>query len=579
MPKQAIIAPASVSGVDMRANPLLLGYRKFSQSKNLKYDEGTVRTRSGIRYHNLGLKGTWQGSTLFRPSSGLSSESYSEMPDGLVNIVDGVVTISVFDGCDFKPHHKIGSVGSVGPITPFEAENYLIIPGKKSHYSDGGLRLTCSKGLGDCWTETHDTLSFDDARNHLPHDAFLGAYVHGRTHVAIPYSCNSTELAVSDLISKRGCKTSDDLLVFEEHMNPSHGGGLTAPSRLGAMKALAVMPATDFNGEGELFAFHERGIVKHNTIYGQRETRHSAKGERITEGWDTRRITSVALNVIGATGRYAVHDLPNDIVFRSRFGVHFLKSVLGQGTFNDETTNTISQDVEPLMKDLSMAENCTVGHWIEGNRVLCTIGDNRSFVVFNQTNSYTEDRTPRFVTEGVWSPDEGIAKIHKFISAGGFTYGFICEDVNQNIYYAEFDDSLNSGVDIRDGKAYSIDWELNTGAFAMTEGFSSRKEIKSGYLDAVVSGEGLSVSFKTDQNNCWTKWEDISCKGLDKLLTGHQIKKPSEKDREGTWFQFKFQGSGYVDVMSFELEYSETDRKSDGKGKCITICRSDEFVV
>ena len=583
----------TAQGVEMRRNPLDLDVQKFSHACNMAFHENSIKTRPGFRYHKLNINGMWQGGSYFSPSTGLSAENYSNLPNGLVNVVDGSVYITPLtsDSDDLPEPWVVGQVNSASKnVYNYDAENYLIlhVENGSTYWSDGGLGLEKSQGLADC-ADDHDQLN--GIKNHVPCGATVGEYIHGRLHVAVPFSCNNTEIAVGDLITKRGCKCEDDLLHFTEHCNPSHGGGLTAPSKFGPTLALAVMPDSAANGEGSLYDFRKNGIVRHDTLLDQRETRYDAAGNRISEGWDTRRITNAVLNTIGAVGRYAVYQLPQDIMFRSQYGLHFLKTSLGIGTFNDETTNVLSQDVEPLINienDTSLLEGASVGHWLKCNRFFASVNhrktDNTSstsaqgFVSFNQASTYTEDRTPRFITEGLWKPDEHITDIHMFVEAGeckdGGRYGFICSDKTGELYFAEFDKNLK-GVDVRDGKEIAIDWSLHTGEFLMN-GFTSRKDVSNGFLDAVINHTTTKIEsyIKSDESNCWIDWSDVECESNTmSLMTGYEFNSSSV---EGTSFQFKLKGSGYVDIRRLDVDWGKIESKTDGKGNCIEICEDSE---
>ncbi|MFK5283998.1 hypothetical protein ACI3PL_30915, partial [Lacticaseibacillus paracasei] len=75
------------------------------------------------------------------------------------------------------------------------------------------------------------------------------------------------------------------------------------------------------NGEGDLIAYHENGVVAFNTHEAPRETRVAGDGSIVQKGWDTKRLVNHLLNKVSAVGRYAVAVLPRDHFFRSAFGL------------------------------------------------------------------------------------------------------------------------------------------------------------------------------------------------------------------------------------------------------------------
>ena len=84
---------------------------------------------------------------------------------------------------------------------------------------------------------------------------------------------------VSDIIHKRGHKLTDDILLMEEQQLESYGDPLSTNSKLGQMRALKTLPALNTaNGEGDLIAYYDYGVVSYNTFQFPRETRSDAEG-------------------------------------------------------------------------------------------------------------------------------------------------------------------------------------------------------------------------------------------------------------------------------------------------------------
>ncbi len=421
---------------------------------------------------------------------------------------------------------------------------------------------------------SHDTLNPDNFKNWLARDAGLGIYAHGRVHQEIGYS-----IFVGDLIHKRGHLMTDDILLMEEQDLLSMGEPLSAPSRLGALKSLAVLPTMQTaNGEGALIAYYDRGVVSFDTFEAPRETRHDGDGTIIQKGWDTKRLVNHLLNTVSAVGRYAVAVLTRDHLFRSVRGLHFLKTVLGDGSFRSEQVNRISTDVDPLLDQDKLLEGAACGYWIEGDRMFATTGMieddcysatsfGRGFVSWNQAYTFTDDRTPIPLWEGLWLPDAGIKAVHCF---SNIEFGFICSDIKEDIYLGVIDKTLN--CDNRDGVDVPIEWSFETGRFAPL-GLGATVAISDCVVELLVSSgtQPVRIYSRADTADEWLLWKTLT--PVDKpgqLLITESLGAPPKPHREATWIQVRVEGAGPVEFRLIEIDYSSSTTKA---------CRSSSRVV
>ena len=457
-------------------------------------------------------------------------------------------------------------------------------------HSSGGMSDTFAIGGGDeaqvVVESTHDT--FDSAKfsNWLANGAGLGIYAHGRVHQQV-----GRLIYVGDMIHKRGHASTEDVLLMEEQCTLAHSDPLSAPSRLGRITAMAVLPTmSTANGEGDLIAYYENGVVSFNTFESPRETRIDGKGANVQKGWDTKRLVNHLLNRVSATGRYAVASLTRDHFFRSRFGLHFLKTVLGEGSFNTEQTNRISQDVDPILdKDLPvLLRGAAAGHWLEGNRMMATTGlaagshtataAGRGMVVWNQASTFTEDRTPSPVWEGLWTFDNGIEGVHwlgdsTVVSQPG-SFGALVSDRDGKLYFASVNrDALK---DFRDGVHLPIEWSFETGRFAF-DGLATLKTVREGRLEGVFgeASQRVRVLIRTDLNTAWKVWKEFA--PCDKVKMANQsyllsepLGQPPAACREATWFQIRVEGLGAAEIRVIDLDFSPGTVKS-GRHQCSVI--------
>ena len=605
MAKFSIIT-IGTSGVDMRENPLFLEDKKAAFAKNLAFDENTIKTRPDIEYHNLGIKGKFQGSTYFTPRFGISATTYTSASTAIATVVGGNTYLNPLEGGDIGDPILLSGARFIGDTYLFTAESHLVIVNEKgnTHWWSSGIELVMSGGINKDYESeenSHDTLDDKDIRHWLPHNANVGHYIHARNHISVSFGSEFTnsedlnsELWVSDILTKRGCYIDNDHLKMEEAMLDSMGGTLVAPSKFGKTIALETLPVEEQNGEGFLVDFRECGVLTHNTDDPQRETIFDPETNgNSQEGWDTKRLTNVRLNSVSAVSRYSVVQLPSDIYFRSDYGFHFLKKTLGQGTLKDQTLNHEAHDIQPLFdfdedNDVSGA---SVGHWIRGNRFLGSVGFKQlpfhssssvaqGIAVMNQATTFTEDDTPRVLWEGLWVFDKDFAGVHKFTNGGARpkdkSYGFIGSDCDTNLFYGEFQNKA-SGVDVRDGIGSAVQWEYMSGAFTMN-GLRHIDRVHSAVLDFITDGStgDITISIKTDETECWEEWSVITPNTSEKSLLSKAIGEPPKSSREATWFQFKIEGSGYVEIRTFEIESVKVVEKEDGRNHCVPVCIGKE---
>lgn len=433
----------------------------------------------------------------------------------------------------------------------------------------------------------HDTLDETKHKNWLVGNAGLGIYAHGRIHQQL-----GNTIYVGDLVHKRGHLMTDDLLLMEEQALLSCGEPLSTNSRLGPLMALAVLPTmSTANGEGDLIAYYRHGVVAYNTFEAPRESRYDGEGNITQKGWDTKRLVNHLLNTVSAVGRRAVAVLTRDHLFRSTRGLHFLKVITGEGTFNSENVNKISQDVQPILDQdpVELLDGAVVAFWLYGDRMFATTGltknlcyssssYGRGFVSWNQATTFTEDRTPRPVWEGLWVVDNGIEGIHAFVEStllpSKTSFGFLASKRDKELQLA----TIISGkeVDTRDGVDIPIEWSLET-AQAAPEGLSTLKAIQGCTLEGVYSSasQKVRVLIRTDVASDWAVWKTFSpCDKVkqpgQRLRLAESLGKPPTSHNEATWVQLRVEGIGFAEICLIDLDYSTTVVKS-GRKQCSVV--------
>ena len=595
------IIQVGTAGVDMLTDPILLGDRKAHFTKNLEHVESRIRTRPSIKYHPLNIQGKLQGVSYHAPRFGLLVDNESINPCAIVTVVDGSVRINpILDS--LCTTYQLTGVSYEGSTYTFSSEQYLIALNRRgtTSWHNKGLTLTPSGGTSlESNGKSHDTLIFEDHNHFLPNQAELGIYIHGRTVVSMKLGTNSSILLCSDLVDKRKHEENSEVLLMEEEA--AFGAGITTSAKLGKTVALAVMSVGSHSGVSKLIDFREAGVAEHD-LFGVRETKRQDNRDRrivtqeqviVEKGWDQTRITHEKLNVVSATGRYAVCEIPRDVLFGSRFGLHLYNSTIGAGVLNDEATDNISQDVSPLWKDNNDGGRA-VGYWIEGNRFMATVNlkkndsstepNGNAFVVANKSTTYTEDRTPRFLWEGTWQTDSSIQGIHRFIEGGrglgDFTYGFIASDKRDNLLFGELTNDrcgYDYVVDEISDSATPIESKYITG-FLPCSGLSSTDKITRGVIEFIADGstEVIDLYVRSDVNNQWTKWDSISPNVEARSFVRHAIKAPSSVSEKGTYFQFKMVVKGNIEITKWACEYSKIAENLTGQTKTMLLDSTQE---
>ncbi len=514
----------------------------------------------------------WDGEGCWQQSPGMK---------GCDTVVDGTCGKVIIGDPDAYPDQPADS-----PVIPGGYDTSLV-PGFPNTVTQLGdchtadrLPVTGGAECADITESSHDSFCENNHVNWLVNGAGLGIYAHGRVH----QESAGPAIFVSDLIHKRGYMVTSDILLMEEQALESMGDPLTAPSRLGSLKAMAVLPAmSTANGEGDLIAYFENGVVSFDTFQTPRETRVNGEGEAISKGWSMKRLVTHLLNTVSAVGRYALAVLPRDHVFRSYYGLHFLKTVMGNGSFRPESIDLISQDVQPLLDGdpKYLLEGAAVGSWLKGRRILASTGLfhdpclaafslARGFVSFNQAASFTEDRTPRAVTEGLWIFDHDVAGMHQFMQLGVRTtsdsFGVLVCDRDADWFFASIDEM--QAHDFRDDTVLPIEWEVVTGkVWANTSGFT---QINDGVAELILgAGTKVRVEIRTDEAPQWSVWKEFANSGEGALFI-EPLGAPVAAARTGTWFQVRIRGLGYAEIRALRASLSSASTK-EGQRRQIQI--------
>ena len=150
------ILTVGTRGVDMRSNPLGLTNQRLHSAVNMVFDEGVVKTRPGLFYHDLGVSGQFQGACAYAPSYGISAESFGPSLSALVVAAAGRIFAIDTTGAEFGcTPQEITCEGAElrcrGEVNLYQAENYLIAQNTAAgtYWWTGDACMVASPGLAD----------------------------------------------------------------------------------------------------------------------------------------------------------------------------------------------------------------------------------------------------------------------------------------------------------------------------------------------------------------------------------------------------------------------------------------------
>lgn len=590
---QVVLIQNGVEGVDLKINPFLLKQNRLRNAVNMAMEEGVLKTRPAFVITPTGVSGVFQGATAYSPGEGLSLSNTADTSNTSVAFAARGMLYAMAIGKHgeaaskaFHLDHRV-LFNVAAPVNLYAAEQYLIAqsPVANTVWWDGE-NSTISPG----YAEEGANLSICGPRtSYLANSAGLGLYAHGRIHQQ-----SRRVILVSDIIHKRGWKMADDILSMEEQASPSCGVPLSATAQMGELLALEILLNPEGpNGQGPVVAYHRNGVVFHNTAQAPRESRYDGEGKQVTQGWDTMRLSSVALNKVSATGRYAVAQTPRDHIFRSVFGIHWLRRTMGSESVADEPVNHIGHDVEPYLDadDPELLAGVALGYWVRRNRILCS-ADMRfdpkisatpygaAILSLNRSMSVTDREMPLQAWEGLWLLPNDVVAIHTMLNAGSTRntdgFGMFVTTGVDDIGWAK---PCGVGTDAIGNMRYRIPWAFETGRLTFGE-LTKKKVLGGGNLEFTTEGPtaDIEVHVRTDAFTKWTKWRDVNiCKtkcvdddGCGRMAISFSLDQPPLPYREATWFQFRVQGKGHVEIFKFAVDIVEGESK-EGKSQCLSL--------
>lgn len=507
-----------LGGMDAARDAALLDARAVAEAVNVESHGQMLRTRPGVRLHDLGLPAgaNLQGAIHYNPGKGQSQQSFGEDRSVLFFVAAGrkyfcAPSLDRPENTKLSIEDVTGGDGFAGPASlhlawVYQAENYAIV-------QDGAGRTWIWDG------ETSPQLSpgynvADKEESKLANAATVGLYAHGRIIQVV----NGRQVLVGDIIHKGDLSSASNILGTTEQVYWATGSFFSAPSGLGQVTAAAILPIRNTqHGHGEVMIHQENGVFSLDlNVYPRTE-------------WVDRQMVRHALLRTGAVGPYALtlHN-DGDQIFRSRHGIQTLRSAAAESGQLGNPVRPISREVghwmdgdyRPFLRFASLVS------WADRNRLLATVEHGllgskhrggRGVVVQNYTPVSSEATPP--VWEGLWTlPREG-GQINQLVNdlfhGEDRCFAFVTGLSDEVLRLAEFSKEMREDV-LPDGtrrriEAQVVSREL-TGGDEMT---FKAYDAGTVYFRDVIGDLDWEVWAKTDQEPCWALWHEGEWKCAD----------------------------------------------------------------
>ena len=543
-----------VGGVNQAVAPTILTYNQLADSANVQITDSMLACRPGVKIHDLGIEGAFQGATFFNPAKGMSQQTFGIDESSIIARVGGM-------------HYKIRPTGTSVEsgemdVTPLDTEAtrsndiyHLAFITQAENY------IISQDGNGSTWVwdglappQFSDGYNVEDKEeSKLANGASAVGYAHGR----IVQVVNNRQILVGDLIHKEGVSTAANILNTTEQVYWATGAYFSPPSELGAVRAVAILPQQDTqHGHGALMVHCDEGVFSLDVSLYPRTA------------WVDNTISKHVLLDTGATGFYAITIMDGDQIFLSRHGVQTLRSARAESSQLGNPFAPISEGVREYV-DADTRENfkyASVNKFVEQRRLFCTTqhvvldSNNRGGRGVLVLNFQPQEGTQR-AWEGLWTLPSDAGLINQLVSGVFNTkerlFAFVTGE-DGNVKLAEFSKDLPTDI-LSDGSSKEIEWQTLTRASTMGDEAESQI-VEKGWvtLRDVRGGLEWEAYCRTDNTN-WVLWHSGCVQECaDGDLVSHNLRDltinlgtPPQEAKHGNWFQtlFKFKGSAKLETI------------------------------
>jgi hypothetical protein len=499
----------SIVAQDADTNPSFLPESYVAESVNRTFRGGVNRTRPSIRNIPI-VAGTGQEDTIvndiqngnFQGAFAYRKTSY-ETNDGLVISVSGVIYfLQIKNNIAYAYKLIDGNDPSLLHTWFVQAEDRL--------YIQNGYQNAIAWG-GDLNVPAY---RLNPLLGKMPIGTIM-EYAFGRVFVSDKYN----QIYASDIIYGNGFTTTTNTENFTEIIYWSGGGAFAAPSQMGNIMAMKVMPELGLNlrAQGQLVILCENGAFSMDVSLPRLQ-------------WNTSNIQRISLLGRGCASPYLT-TVNSELWFRSHDGWAFYSN--SQSEFNRyfsmrklsrEVNKWVSYDTPWLMQ---FASTMYVNNYIISTVAPRTKRNNnskglnryhRGMIVLDLDSSASPapDAQINFRWNGLWTgirPTQ-LLSASIFGELRGFGFSFDADEKNR-LY--EITDKY--GYDYSEGNSVNIESFFITQKYdfsrAQTSNKFLRKRITGGefWLSEIKGEIETSVDYRADSNPCWSSLKEKTSYG------------------------------------------------------------------
>lgn len=504
--------------MDQSRDASLLSRDEAAYIVNGALENQRVRTRGGVRAWKLDVEGCAQGARVFAPAKGLSQQVFSDSGECIILASGGrrySIAIPPAGGSGKPGVQDITGDGLSYPsglqlVWLWQAESYAMA-------QDGESNLWIYDGATAFESEGLDLENKESSQ--LVNGATAGIYAHGRVVQSI-----LNRIYIGDIIHKTNRYEPSNILEMTEQVYFETGGFFSAPSNLGPIIALDIIPVRDTTtGQGGITAHTKEGIF---TLDIAQQPRSS---------WPNLRIVNHLVLGTAATGPYAIAGYDGDQIFRSRHGLQSIRLARAEASMVGNPVKTLSEGVRHLMErdHAPFLRFASVARWQDRRRLMATVSHRSlpngargamGIATLNFRPIPDIDTEPAW--EGLTTLPSEVAMVSQLLSGvfnGRERVFAICSSAKgEGVWLVEFtEDQIWDEVD---GKRIAIQSQVVSQEFSAGNELS-KKAFETGtlFFRDVVGDLDWEVWVKTERVSDWERWRSGSqscgdpgtCCGLD----------------------------------------------------------------
>lgn len=527
---------------------------EYRHATNLMLDEGRLRTRDGVRLTKLDVFGGFKGAHYHDPNCGVSCRSHSEEEPGIYLGVGR----EIHKLCLTKPNktQKIWSFIDDSSFINFEsAENYIIATNGQNNpiALDEGVHFPLSDSKGT---------------------PFLATSAHGRLVLANP------NFQVSDLVYDKYQADARDILKFEEQSTKG-SKNLAAPVSVGNIVAAAPLVVSDTIKGHTVVAYHgqkgQGSIFTIDIAQNPRLTVRSPEGEVLERGWEYSNQEKILVSGTSAVGPWALEELLEDQIFRSKAGIESITSAISQrGRLTKQTLSRRAKLYIDQMESNHL-DRASVAIDHKHKRLFVTSGiQDLSGADFWVTAN--DERTGALDTH-VWEGKHELSlgyKVHKWMYLpDGRMVGFA--EKNGEIFFIESIKGLKTDI-FPDGQRVTIQWSIESGQVD-ADNSTFKKKLNGLVVNFSNIDESImaKISLKSDQCGNYQSVHSVieTNEGCAFDIGGGTDQIPTDLI-QGRWFQFQMSGDGYVEIDAVGVDWDRTTGNPSLQQSQVICCRKKE---